>query len=124
MPLRYNGNLIENAKALRKNGTKQEKHLWYDFLCKYPVRFQRQKTIGSYIVDFYCCKAQLVIELDGSQHYEPEGMEKDRARDEKLRALGYEVVRYSNTDVHSNLEGVAEDILSRLEKQEEKTISQ
>jgi very-short-patch-repair endonuclease len=106
MPLRYNGNLIENAKALRKNGTKQEKHLWYDFLCKYPVRFQRQKTIGSYIVDFYCCKAQLVIELDGSQHYEENAKRYDTVRTEYLESLGLRVLRFLNSDVDRHFEGV------------------
>ena len=106
MPLRYNGNLIENAKALRKNGTKQEKHLWYDFLCKYPVRFQRQKTIGSYIVDFYCCKAQLVIELDGSQHYEENAKRYDTVRTEYLESLGLRVLRLLNSDVDRHFEGV------------------
>lgn len=112
------------AKNMRRRMTKYEYRLYAGFLSQLPVTVCRQKVIGEYIVDFLIPSAKLVIEVDGSQHYEPEEMKKDRARDEKLRALGYEVVRYSNTDVYSNLEGVAEDILSRLEKQEEKTSSQ
>ncbi len=69
MSLEYNKKLIPRAKELRKNMTKQENHLWYDFLRIYPVRFQRQKTIDNYIADFYCHKAKLIIELDGSQHF-------------------------------------------------------
>ena len=74
MSLPYKNKLIPRAKELRKNATRQENHLWYDFLRSYPVRFQRQKTIGSFIVDFYCHAAKLVIELDGSQHYTDQGV--------------------------------------------------
>ncbi len=69
MDRKHNPKLTKNAKALRKNMTKEERHLWYDFLRSYPVRFLRQKVIDNYIVDFYCHDAQLIIELDGSQHY-------------------------------------------------------
>ena len=106
MSLRYDGDLIENARALRKNGTKQEKHLWYDFLGKYPVRFQRQKTIGSYIVDFYCHKARLVIELDGSQHYEESAKQYDAIRTKYLESLGLQVLRFLNSDIDRHFEGV------------------
>ena len=74
--LGYNGKNITLAKNLRRNATPQEKHLWYDFLSKYKVRFQRQKAIGDFIADFYCHKARLVVEIDGSQHYTPEGRKK------------------------------------------------
>ncbi len=63
---KHNPNLVENAKVLRKEMTTEERHLWYDFLRTYPVRFLRQKVLGRYIVDFYCAQAKLVIELDGS----------------------------------------------------------
>jgi len=68
------------ARELRKNSTKQENHLWYDFLCKFSPRFIRQHIINSYILDFYCHKAELAIELDGSQHYEKDALEYDQAR--------------------------------------------
>ena len=106
MSLRYDGDLIENARALRKNATKQEKRLWYDFLSMYPVRFQRQKTIGSYIVDFYCHKAKLVIELDGSQHYEESAKRYDAIRTEYFETLGLQVLRFLNSDVDRHFEGV------------------
>lgn len=80
MSLPYKKHLIPRAKELRKEATKQENHLWYDFLCSYPVRFQRQKTVGSFIADFYCHKAKLVIELDGSQHYSEQGQAYDEER--------------------------------------------
>ena len=70
MPAKFNPALLSPARELRKNMTKEERHLWYDFLRTYPVKFTKQKIIGNYIVDFYCAKAGLVIELDGSQHYE------------------------------------------------------
>ena len=80
MEIKYNKNLVSNAKTLRKNMTKEERHLWYDFLRTYPVRFSRQKVLGKYIADFYSAEAKLVIELDGSQHYETDEMEKDAER--------------------------------------------
>ena len=79
MSLEYNKELIPRAKELRKNMTRQEKHLWYDYLSAYPVRFQRQKTIGSVIVDFFCAKAKLVVELDGGPHYTRQGKAYDDA---------------------------------------------
>ena len=106
MSLPYEHKLIERAKKLRKEGTKQENHLWYDYLKNYPVRFQRQKTIGNYIVDFYCHKAKLVIELDGSQHYEPDAMCYDEKRTYYLQAQGLCVLRILNIDVNRNFEGV------------------
>ncbi len=90
--------------------TKQEKHLWYDFLCNYPIRFQRQKTIDNYISDFYCHKAKLVIELDGSQHYTEEGLKYDGNRSEILARYNLEVLRFSNTDIDQNFSAVCEAI--------------
>ena len=94
--------------------TKEERHLWYDFLKDLPFTFNRQEIIGNCIVDFYCAKAKIVIELDGSQHYEDKGLEADRERDDFLRSLGLRVLRYSNLDVNTNFRGVCEDILSYL----------
>ena len=90
--------------------TKEEKHLWYDFLRDYPVRFLRQKVIDQYIVDFYCHSAKLVIELDGSQHYEEKGMLKDRIRTEKLKNRDLTVVRIPNNEVNCNFDGVCQYI--------------
>lgn len=85
MNFKHNPKLTKNSKILRKNMTKEERHLWYDFLRDYPVRFLRQKVIDNYIVDFYCSKARLLIELDGSQHYESQIiLVKDKIRTEKL----------------------------------------
>ena len=106
-----NSKLTGNAKVLRKNMTKEEKHLWYDFLKQQSVTFNRQKVIGDYIVDFYCASAKLVVEIDGSQHYEAAGREKDYIRDNYLSGLGLLILRYSNYDVNSNFDGVCEDIL-------------
>ncbi len=106
MSLKYNKKLIPRAKELRHNMTKQEKHLWYDFLCKYPVRFQRQKAIDNFIVDFYCHKAKLIVELDGSQHYSEEGMEYDSSRSDILAQYALKVIRFANTDVDKNFADV------------------
>ena len=94
--------------------TKEERRLWYDFLKKLPVTVNRQKVIGRYIVDFYCASEKLVIELDGSQHFEGLGMEHDKVRDTDLSNLGIKVLRYSNQDVNFNFEGVCKDILSNM----------
>ncbi len=94
--------------------TKEERRLWYDFLRQLPVTVNRQKVIAHYIVDFYCASAKLVIELDGSQHYESEGAVSDRERDHALNRLGLTVVRYSNEDVNKNFNGVCADLLRRL----------
>lgn len=106
MSLKYNGKIIPFAKELRESMTRQEKHLWYDFLDDYPVRFQRQKTIDNYIADFYSHKARLVIKLDGSQHYTPEGKSYDEARTEVLECYGLQVLRFSNRDIDEKFEGV------------------
>ena len=103
---KHNPKLTNPARALRKNMTRQEKHLWYDYLRSYPVSFYRQKVLGRYIADFYCAKAKLVIELDGSQHYSEEGQRKDTERSEFLEEYGLTVLRFSNYDVDTNFEGV------------------
>ena len=110
MLYRYNKNFVPLAQSLRKNMTKEEKHLWYDFLKKLPITVNRQKVIGNYIVDFYCASARLVIELDGSQHYDEKGREADRERDNYLRELGLYVVRYTNRQIRENFFGVCKDI--------------
>ena len=106
----------KRSQSLRRNMTKEECHLWYDFLKELPVMVHRQKVIGPYIVDFYIASAKLVIELDGSQHYDPSGQAADRQRDAYLRSLGLQVVRYSNADVNRNFRGVCEHILLHLPK--------
>ena len=106
--------LSPNAQTLRKNMTKEEKHLWYDFLKTLPVTVNRQKVIGRYIADFYCANSKIVIEIDGSQHYKEENAQKDKERDEYLKSLGIKVLRYSNLDINKNFEGVCKDILSKL----------
>ena len=103
---KHNKSMVSNAKALRKNMTKEERHLWYDFLRDYPVNFTRQKIIGPYIVDFYCPKANLVIELDGSQHYEDETIRKDAERTAFLEQFHLTVLRFPNNAVNGNFEGV------------------
>ena len=90
--------------------TKEERHLWYDFLRTYPIRFLRQKVIDNYIVDFYCHDARLIIELDGSQHYEPSNISKDQIRTEKLEQRGLTVIRIPNNAVNLNFRGVCEYI--------------
>ena len=90
--------------------TKEERHLWYDFLRLYPIRFLRQKIIDNYIVDFYCHEARLIIELDGSQHYEKNGLLKDKIRTEKIESRNLTVIRIPNNEVNQNFSGVCEYI--------------
>ena len=110
MERKHNKKLVPIAKTLRKNMTKEERRLWYNFLRTYPVRFLRQKIIGNYVVDFYCAKANLVIELDGSGHYTEEGMQHDKERTAFLEEYGLKIVRISNTEIHKNFHGVCEYI--------------
>ena len=98
------------SHKMRKNMTKEERHLWFDFFRKYPVRVKRQVIIGKYIVDFCCERAQVIIELDGGQHYETENKKADAERTRQLERLGFLVLRYSNLDVMQNFSGVTEDI--------------
>ena len=96
---KYNKSNIPLAKELRKNMTPWERKLWYEFLRDYPVRFQRQKSIENYIVDFYCAKARLVIELDGGGHYTCEQIEKDKLRTGELELMNLTVLRFTNLDI-------------------------
>ena len=112
----YNNKLTGNARVLRKNMTKEERHLWYDFLKSVPVMVHRQKVIGRYVVDFYIASANLVIELDGSQHFEEEGKLADKERDAYFSSLGLTVLRYSNADINYRFQAVCEDIWNRLPK--------
>ena len=111
MSLRYNGKNIPLAQKLRKNATSQERHLWYDFLSEYPVRFQRQKVIGNFIVDFYCHEVNLAIEIDGYEHFTPEGRKHDQMRTNQLqKQFGLRVLRFSNSDVDDHFEDVCQMI--------------
>ena len=115
----YNPKLITNARRLRKTMTKEERHLWYDFLKKLPATVHRQKTIGNYIVDFYIASAKVVIELDGSQHYGDAGKSRDIERDAYLQQIGCKVLRYSNADVNQRFRSVCDDIYQHLRIKEE-----
>ncbi len=109
-----NGKLTALSQTLRRNMTKEERHLWYDFLKSQPVVFKRQKVIGNYIVDFFCAEAKLVIELDGSQHYDEAGKAADAVRDKYLKDNGLMVLRYSNLEIAQNFAGVCTDIRNHI----------
>jgi very-short-patch-repair endonuclease len=110
MHYQHNTRLTPNARKLRKEMTDEERKLWYLFLRHYPIRFLRQKVIDSYIVDFYCAQAKLVVEIDGTQHYEEQGERKDKIRDEKLKEKGLMVVRFSNLEINQEFQEVCEQI--------------
>jgi len=111
---RNNSKLTRNAQNLRKNMTKEERHLWYDFLKLQKVTFNRQKVIGTYIVDFYCAEMRLIIELDGSQHYFNKGQQEDQIRDCYFHSLGLTVLRYSNRQIRTEFDRVCNDILRHI----------
>ena len=114
-----NGELVSRARELRRDMTKEERRLWFDYLRTYPVRFSRQKILGRYIADFYCAQAGLVLELDGSQHYEPEEQEKDAQRTAYLEKYSIHVVRIPNNEVTGNFRGVCEYIDSLVKQRME-----
>ena len=116
MEPKNNKQLVPLAKQLRKEMTKEERHLWYDFLRGYPIRFSRQKVLGKYIADFYSAKAKLVIELDGSQHYENDNMQKDTERTDFLKKYGLTVIRIPNNEINENFQGVCEYIDSAVKQ--------
>ena len=105
MQSKHNKQLVPFAKQLRKEMTKEEHCLWYDFLRSYSVRFSRQKVLGKYIADFYSAEAKLVIELDGSQHYEPDALEQDAERTAFLKGYGLTIIRIPNNEVRRNFRG-------------------
>ena len=114
--LKYNKNLKQISRTLRKNMTKEEIILWSRIRRRQikKVQFYRKKPIGNFIADFYCPKEKLIIEIDGSQHYEKEGIEKDKIRDEYFKSLGLKVLRFTNLDVLRNLNGVLERIYENI----------
>ncbi|MBQ9929801.1 MAG: endonuclease domain-containing protein [Oscillospiraceae bacterium] len=105
-----NQKILRLSQTLRKSMTKEERHLWYDFLKTYPVQFKRQYPIGIYIVDFYCYQAKLVVELDGSQHYDPEAIAYDKQRTAYLQSQGFSVIRFTNRDIAERFRSVCEAI--------------
>ena len=112
----YRCDLKGKAQSLRRNMTKEERHLWYDFLRHSSLQFYRQRPIKNYVVDFYCPKARLAIELDGGQHYEDDNMKYDAYRTRELPALGIEVLRFTNHDINEHFDSVCEVIRQAIEK--------
>ncbi|MBP3330102.1 MAG: DUF559 domain-containing protein [Clostridia bacterium] len=110
MDRKHNKNLVSNARTLRKNMTKEERHLWYDFLRNHSARFTRQKILGKYIADFYSPSAKIVIELDGSQHYDEVQKQKDAERTKYLEGYGLRIIRIPNNEVNQNFLGICEYI--------------
>ena len=114
MNRKHNSELTPHAKELRKAMTEQERKLWYLFLKDCPVRFLRQKVIGQFIVDFYCASAKLVVELDGSQHFEEDAITYDNKRSVALEKFGLDVIRFSNFEVDRYFEAVCEKIYAEV----------
>jgi len=113
--LPYNPNLVENARVLRKNMTKAEKKLWYEFLRAHEKKFYRQRPIDHFIADFYCSDCGLIIELDGSQHYTPDGLKRDAVRADILSLYGLDILRFTNADVLKQFDAVCKEIDMKLQ---------
>ena len=113
--LPYNQKLKPRAQEMRKSATPQENKLWYQFLRKHPCSFTRQKTINQYIVDFFCSSKQLVIEIDGNQHYTECGLEYDGLRTELFKSLGLSVFRFKNSEIDFSFRKVCEIIQNYLD---------
>lgn len=109
-----NSQLKQYSQNLRKAMTKEERKLWYQFLKNFPKQFYRQRVFDRYIVDFYCPSLMIVIELDGSQHYEDEGIEADKIRDGYFEKLGITVLRFTNLQINREFESVKQTIYSYL----------
>lgn len=116
----FNSNITKYTRKLRKNMTKQERHLWYDFLRKYPIKIYRQRSIDCYIVDFYCSQANLVIEIDGGQHYTEEGIAYDQKRTAAIEKYNLKVIRFSNREIDIEFDGVCWKIDQIIQTQIEK----
>ena len=110
MEKKRNADLTERAQKLRTHATEQENRLWYTFLRKYPVQFRRQVTMNQFIVDFFCARANLILEIDGSQHYEEQGLAYDAERTAILESFGYKVLRFTNDEVNYNFHSVCDTI--------------
>lgn len=119
MTIKKNDGLLGNARKLRRDMTPHERKLWYLFLQRYPVKIYKQRIIGPYIVDFYCASARLVIEVDGSQHFDEEGQAYDEKRSAYLRSVGLHVLRYSNAEIDRYFDRVCESIHLSIEKYRE-----
>ena len=119
MNIPKNNNLLENARKLRADMTPQERKLWYLFLKSYPVKVYKQRIVGPYIVDFYCASAKLIIEIDGSQHYDEDVQKKDAERTAYLNGLGLRVIRYSNADINCRFDQVCQQIHRIISKEKE-----
>ena len=124
MTIPKDNSLLKNARLLRRDMTPHERKLWYLFLRKYPVKIYKQRIVGKYIVDFYCASAKLVIELDGSQHYEPQTMAYDSERSAFLSEFGLEVLRFSNRDVDRDFHGVCTQIDIAIQRRLQDPLSQ
>ena len=111
---KYRNDLKANSQVLRNNMTKEERHLWYDFLCGVKPRFHRQKPIQVYVLDFYCPKLRLAIELDGGQHYEEKNISYDAKRTRSLAKAGIRVLRFSNKDINEHFPEVCGSILAAI----------
>ena len=124
MTIHKDNSQLENARRLRREMTPHERKLWYLFLRKYPAKIYKQRIIGSFIVDFYCASAKLVVEVDGSQHYEPQGLAYDSDRSEFLKALGLEVLRFSNREIDRDFQGVCTQIDLTIQRRLQIPLSQ
>ena len=118
-PVMKNNKMLPRAKELRHEMTKQEKHLWYDFLQHYPVKIYKQRIIDSFIADFYCASARLVIEADGPQHYSEQGLAYDEQRSAIMLKYQIKVIRFSNEEIDNHFDNVTATIMKEISERME-----
>ena len=119
MPIPKNNSMLDRAKALRRDMTPQERKLWFLFLRKYPIKFYKQRIIGSYIVDFYCASSKHIVELDGARHYTDQGKAYDEERSAFLRSCGLRILRFSNSQIDHGFASVCSAIKTAIENSRE-----
>ena len=110
--LQYKAHLKARGRSLRNNLTDAEQHLWNRLRRKQVsgIQFYRQKPIGNYIVDFYAPLVQLVVEVDGSHHFDGIQAKHDKQRSEYLAQLGFKVLRFDDRQVLMQTDAVVEEI--------------
>jgi very-short-patch-repair endonuclease len=119
--LKYPHKNIQTARMLRKNMTETERILWSRLRShRLGVKFRRQVAFGSYIADFVSIESHIIIELDGSQHYLEEGIQKDLERNQYFRNEGFTVLRFTNTDIMKNIDGALTSILEKIKIEQDK----
>ena len=110
---------VDRAREMRKEPTEEENKLWHILLKNIIPRFVRQKIIGFYIVDFYCPKLKLIIEIDGEQHFWKENEEYEKRREQFLQNSGYKLLHFYNSDINKHIREAEHTIINACRERAE-----